>query len=93
MLADEPFRSGRVGRGQGGGPCLSDGAGVAVVDIGGGVHPDPGMPVGLVVPAVEAGAEGPGILQGAEGVGEVGTVLQGFELGFAEWVVVAAMRT
>ncbi len=58
---------------------LPDGLRVAVVDVRRGVHRDPGMSVLVVVPAVEAGAERAGVLNGAEGGWEVGPVLQGLE--------------
>ena len=92
MLADEPVGGGRVGHGQGCCTCLLNGVSVAVVDIGRGVHPDPGMAMILVVPAVEPCAERAGVLEGAEPLGEVGPVLQGLELGLGERVVIARMR-
>ena len=61
MVADEPFGVLRVGVGEDGGPVLVDGVGVAVVDVGGGVHADAGVAVGVVVPAEEPGQEGAGV--------------------------------
>lgn len=62
MIPDKTFRSTGVGRGQGGGLCPADVGGVAMVDIKGGVHRNPGMPVGQAIPTDEADAERPGIL-------------------------------
>lgn len=68
------------------------GAGAAIVHVGGGVQPDPGVPVVVVVPAEEDLVERSGVLDGAEPVGEVGPVLEGLELGLGERVVVGAVR-
>jgi hypothetical protein len=88
VLADEPFGVRGVGAGQDLGPSGPDGVGAAVVDVGGGVQPDPGVPVLVVVPAEEALAERPGVLDAAEFLREVGPVLEGLEPGFGERVVV-----
>ena len=50
---------------------LVDGVGAAVVDVGGGVQADPGVPVLVGVPAEEPGAEPAGVLDGPEPFGEV----------------------
>ncbi len=47
----------------------------------------------FVIPGEEIPAERPGILNGPEPIGEFGTVLQGFELCFGIWIVIAHMRT
>ena len=44
-----------------------------------------------VVPAEERAAEGPGVLQGAEALRKLRAILQGFELGLRERIVVAHM--
>ena len=51
---------------------------------------DAGVAVLVVVPAEEPAAEGAGVLDGAEAVGEVGPVLEGLELALGERVVVAS---
>jgi len=56
-LAHEALEVGGVGGGQGLGAGGSDGLRAAVVDIGGGVQPDSGVPVIFVVPGEEALAE------------------------------------
>ncbi len=48
--------------------------------------------VGDVVPAEEVLAEGAGVLDRTESVGEGGAVLEGRELALAVWVVVADVR-
>jgi hypothetical protein len=50
---------------------------VAVVDVGGGVQPDAGVVVVVVVELGELVDEGPGVLQRSESVGEHRRVLQG----------------
>ena len=50
------------------------------------------MVVEVVVPIEKVPAEGLGVLDGTESFGEVGAVLQGFELGFRERVVVGHLR-
>ena len=50
------------------------------------------MVVDMVVPVEKAPTEGLGVLDGTESFGEVGAVLQGFELGFRERVVVGHLR-
>ena len=57
---------GGVGGGQDLGPGRADGADAGVVDVGGSVHPDPGVAVLVVVPAVEGLAEGAGVLDRAD---------------------------
>lgn len=91
MLADESFRAGGVGRGQDVGAGGADGADPVVVDVGGGVLPDPGVVVLAVVPAEEGLAERPGVLDRAELLRD-GPVLQGLEAGLGVGVVVGAVR-
>ena len=93
MLADEPLGVRDVGVGEDVGAGGPDRAGAAVVHVGGGVQPDPGVPVIVVVPAEEDLAERSGVLDGAEPVGEVGPVLEGLELRLGERVVVGAVRS
>ena len=57
MVLDDPVGVGGVGGGQDLGPGRADGADAVVVDVGGSVHPDPGVAVLVVVPAVEGLAE------------------------------------
>ena len=92
VVADEPLRVGGVGLGEHGGPLLADGVGVPVVDVGGGVHADPGVAVGVVVPGEEPDQERAGVFEAAEPVGELGSVLQGLEMGFGVGVVVECSR-
>src|SRR5437773_1737131 len=66
--------------------------GAAVVDVGGGVEPNAGVAVLLVVPAEEPATEGMGVLEAAEPVGELGPVFHGAELALGVGVVVGAMR-
>ena len=80
---------GEVGLVERGSPPPLEPAGQAVVEIGGGVVGDPGVPVLVVVPGEEALAEGAGILEGPEALGEVGAVLEGLELALRVGVVVA----
>ena len=82
-LADEPLGVGGVGGLQHPGPLGADLLGPAVVEVGGGVEPDPGVAMLGVVPAEEPGAEAVGVLIGAEPVGELGPLLEGLELGLA----------
>ena len=72
-----------VGGGEHLGPGRSDLLGAAVVDIGGDQQPDARMMVGGVVPAEELLAEGAGVLDRTESVGEGGAVLEGLELALA----------
>ena len=58
------------------------------MDVGGGVEGDAGVAVLIVVPAEESHAVRPGGLDGGEPAREIGPVLQGLELCFAERVVV-----
>ncbi len=55
---------------QDGGAGAGDLLGAAVVDVGGGEQRDPAVAVLQVVPAEEALAEGAGVGDGAEPVGE-----------------------
>jgi hypothetical protein len=63
-------------------PLGSDLFGGAEVHRGGGVHPDPGVAVFVVVGGEETVTEHAGVFQGAEPGGEIGHVFEGFELGF-----------
>ena len=87
-VAHEPLRVDGVGLGEDSGPLLADGVGMPVVDVGGGVHPDAAVAVGVVVPGEEGDEERAGVLDAGEAVGEVGPVLQGLEVGLAVRVVV-----
>ena len=69
-----------------------DGPGGAVVDRGRGVQADPGMAVLVVVVGEEQVAECACVLQGGEGAGEDGAVLEGLERGLGERVVVGDVR-
>ena len=66
----------------------SDGVVVAVVDAGGGVVADAGVPVVVVVVVEELVDEAAGVGEAGEAVRESWRVLQGFELGLAVGVVV-----
>ena len=79
-VAHEPLRVDGVGLGEDSGPLLADGVGMPVVDVGGGVHPDAAVAVGVVVPGEEGDEERAGVLDAGEAVGEVGPVLQGLGL-------------
>src|SRR3546814_11570458 len=63
--------------------------GAAVVNVGGGVEPDAGVAVVVVVVLEERVAERPGVVEAGEALRERRRVLQRLELGFAEGVVVA----
>src|SRR3546814_19907380 len=63
--------------------------GAAVVNVGGGVEPDAGVAVVVVVVLAERVAERPGVVEAGEALRERRRVLQRLELGFAEGVVVA----
>src|SRR3546814_25750 len=67
----------------------SDLVGAAVVNVGGGVEPDAGVAVVVVVVLEERVAERPGVVEAGEALRERRRVLQRLELGFAEGVVVA----
>lgn len=84
----EPFRSGRVGGVEGLLAQCTDVAGGAVVNRGGGVQPDPGVAVFVVVVAEEPLAERARVGQRTETPGEDGRVLEGLEVGLAVRVVV-----
>jgi hypothetical protein len=74
---------GGVGGGEHLGPGRSDLLRAAVVDIGGDQQPDARMMMLGVVPAEEVLAEGAGVLNRTESVGEFGAVLEGLELAVA----------
>ena len=59
---------------------LSDLFSPAVVDVGRGVQADSRMTVIVVVPTEESSTVGTSVLEAAEPVGEVGSVLEGPEL-------------
>ena len=92
-LADEPFGVRPVCVGEHGGALVTDGLGGAVVDVGGSVQAQPAVVMIVVIPGEEGLAVPAGGLDGVEAAGEVGPVLQGLELGFAERVVVGCVRT
>ena len=59
------------------------------MDVGGGVKPDTGVAVVVVVPVEEPLAVAVGVLEAPEPGGEVGPILEGPELAFGIRVVVA----
>jgi hypothetical protein len=65
--------------------------GLAIMDLIGGHQADTQMMVVLVVPVEEGSAEGLGVLDGAEPLGELGLVFQGLEAAFGEGVVVGVI--
>ena len=67
---------------------FSDCFGSAVVHVGGGMKPNARMTMIVVIPTEESGAVGLAVLEAAEAIGEVGSVLEGPELRFTERVVV-----
>ena len=69
-----------------------DGCRRAVVDLGGGVQPEPAVMMVVVVPGEEFLAVRAGGLDRGEPGGEARPVLQGFELGFGVRVVVGDVR-
>ena len=91
-VAHEPLRVDGVGLGEDSGPLLADGVGMPVVDVGGGVHPDAAVAVGVVVPGEEGDEERAGVLDAGEAVGEVGPVFQRLELRLGVGVVIRAVR-
>ena len=56
------------------------------------MEPDPGMAVLVVVVGEEQVAECACVVQGGEGAGEDGAVLEGLECRLGEWVVVGDVR-
>ena len=62
------------------------------MDRGWRVEPDPGMAVLVVVVGEEQVAECACVVQGGEGAGEDGAVLEGLECRLGEWVVVGDVR-
>src|SRR5574337_565594 len=87
-FADEPFWVFGVGGVEYAGTFVADRLGQAVVDVGGGMQAQPGVAVFIVIPTEEDLAVPSSFLDRAELAGEVGSVLQRFELGLAERVVV-----
>ena len=63
--------------------------GAAVMDVAGGEHGDTGVSMLVVVPGEEGSAERGRGVDVVEAAREAGVVLEGFELGFGERVVVA----
>ena len=55
-------------------------------------HGDPGMFVFAVVPGEEGATELFGVLNAAEAFGKFRAVLQGLEMGFRIWVIIAYIR-
>ena len=89
MLAYEPFWVAGVGGGQDVGADCVDVVGLSMVDVVWGVPGDAGVAVFGVIPAEETLAEGSGVGERAEGVREVGPVLQRPEMRLRVRVVVA----
>ena len=56
--------------------------GPAVVDVGRRVEPDARMTVVVVIPTEKANTVGAGVLEAAEAVGELRSILEGPELAF-----------
>src|SRR5215213_7796701 len=88
-LADKALWVLGVGGGEHVSPPGPHHLGAAVVDVGGGMEPDAGVAVLVVVPAKEPAAEGVGVLEAAEPIGELGPVFHGAKLAFAVGVIVA----
>jgi hypothetical protein len=84
----EAFGVAKVGFGEDRGAGGSNLGCMSIVDVVRGVVGDPGVPVIGVVPGVEGAGVLAGVFEAAEPVGEVGPVLQGLELRFAERVVI-----
>ena len=87
-VAFESVRMGSEGVIEGGLAVLEARLDEAAVNVGGSEQGDTGVAMLVVVPMEEGLAVGAGIFDGAEPVGEVGSVFQGFELGFGEGIVV-----
>ena len=79
----EAFRVRCSGDGQGGEAVGGLGCCQAVMDVGGTVQANPGVPVFVVVPLHKIGQEASRIGQGAEAFREGRGVLQGLEPGLA----------
>ena len=71
-----------VGAVENDGSLLAHSSGSPVVDVGGGVEPDAGVAVVVVVPVEEPAAEGVGVGVAAEPVGELGAGTSLFGTGF-----------
>ena len=69
-----------------------DGPGGAVVDGGGSVQADAGMPVLGVIEEEEGVAEPAGVFEGLEAAGECRAVFEGLELGFGVRIVIGDVR-
>jgi len=63
-------------------PLAADRLGAAVVDVGRRVEPDARMTMVVVIPTKEANTVGAGVLETAEAVGELGSIVEGPELAF-----------
>jgi len=79
----------RVGVEEDHAPLISDRFRPAVVDVGRSVQADSRMAMVVVVPTEESSTVGTSVLEAAEPVGEVRSVLEGPELRFRVRVVVA----
>ena len=86
---DEPFGVLSPGILQGALALFEDALGASLVDIAGGEHGDTGVSMLVVVPGEEGSAERGRGVDVVEAAREAGMVLEGFELGFGERVVVA----
>lgn len=73
-------------------PVTGDLIGKTIMHILGRHQCDTAVPMLFVIPAKEVLAEGPAILDGAEPLRELRTVLERPELGCRIWVVVTDMR-
>jgi hypothetical protein len=80
--ADEAFGVFGVGIEEDHTSLSSDRFGPAVVDVGGCVQADARVAVVVVIPAEEPGTVGTSVLEAAESVGEVRSILEGPELRF-----------
>ena len=88
VRAAEAFGVGRSRDGQGGKAAGGLGGRQAVVDVGGTVKANPGVPVFMVVPLNKIGQDALSIRQAAEALGEGRGVLQRLEPCLAVGVVV-----
>ncbi len=91
-MADEALGVQRVGGLEDDATTCPDELGPVVVDVGGRVEADAGVAVLVVVPSEKTPAKGVRVLEGAEALGEVRTVLERAELGLGIRVVVAHVR-
>src|SRR6202158_1399030 len=77
---------------EGDGALLGERRGGAVVDGGRSHQADTAVAMFVVVPVEEVLAVSAGVLDGAETIGKVRSVLQGFELRLGVWIVIRDMR-